>query len=126
MPSCPRTAASTEGTTPCRAGSCRVSGRTADRRHVPRRIAVPCGEAPEQEDGRVCEQHVPCQRYREGERRDDEEVEAHHDCHGNKRHPFVRREKKGQRRQDLHDAARHVCHERSEMGWAEGGWGGEA
>ena len=46
------------------------------------RVAVPGGEAEEQEDGGVGEQHVPFQRHRERERRDDEQVEHDHDHRG--------------------------------------------
>ena len=49
-------------------------------RHVGEAVAVLVREAEEQEDRDVGEQHVPLQRHREWERRDDEQVEADHDA----------------------------------------------
>ncbi len=60
------------------------------RRHVPDGVAIPVREAQEQEHRGVGEQHVPFHGNRQGERRDDEQVEAHHDSRRTERQPRPR------------------------------------
>ena len=88
--------------------------RDGDEDHCPRHrricecVAVPCRVAPEEEDRCVGEQEVPFERHREGERREDEQVEAHHQHHRGECEPLVGREQQDQRRRDFDDGAEHV------------------
>ena len=68
-------------------------------------------EAEEQEDRGVGEDHVPFQRHRQREGRDDEQVEAHHQQRRGQRHPLVGGEEQDQRSDDLDRGAIDVCHE---------------